>query len=122
MPNGANNVVGIVSDSSGHTLGEQTGSETITLSIAQLPSHAHYLVNDAGDCEANSAISNAGTYPYMSYQCADSGTVGDSSRRYSLARSSQLPNTYVSGYSGSYSSINIMQPTIYAGNLFVYAG
>ena len=121
LPNGTNNVMGIVSGSNGHNMGTVSGQETITLSQEQMPSHNHHMMPEGSICQANMGLQNAASYPYLATWCDSAGYTGDESRRYYLTRTNSIPNTALTGPAGNGNSIDIMQPTIYAGNLFVFA-
>ena len=65
------------------------------------------------------------SYPYLAYYCPDSaGVFSSSNNKYYLAGASTTPTqgrtTSVGGNQPL--SIDIMQPTAFVGNLFIYAG
>merc|ERR1739845_132958 len=109
LPDARNRVMGVVSDS--HSLGDTVGSETITLSSSQMPSHFHYLAND-NDCNAQDSSAR-----YMASSCSfGSGLLNTGDDKYQLkgrSSSSNVPNVLRSSSVGSGNSINIMQPTMY---------
>eukprot|EP01083_Nonionella_stella_P139634 426305_1 len=121
LPNATNKVIGVVSPNDAHSMGDVVGSETgtITLSESQLPSHSHVLINaDDGHCDSG----RDGQDPYLASHCWNGGyTGGNENSDYGLARTDAPPNALSSGSVGASNPINIMQPTIYAGNLFIYA-
>ena len=109
LPNPLDRVIGMAGT---NTLGTETGSETVTLSEANLPSHSHMLARNtvSGDISYSSS-----TYPYL----AVSNNEGD--RSYDLYATANAPNWFDSGYTGSGSAVDIIQPTVFIGNLFIYA-
>merc|ERR1712176_344958 len=114
LPDASNKVMGILSDS--RVLGQEVGSETITLSSSQMPSHWHYLAND-NICDRQQSSTR-----YMASSCsAGSGQLNSGDDKYQLKGRSNTPNTLRSGSSGSGSSVSVMQPTMYIGNLFIFA-
>eukprot|EP01083_Nonionella_stella_P038109 103782_1 len=122
LPNATNKVIGVVSLKDAHCMGDVVGSDTgtITLSESQLPSHSHLLVNveDEGHCDS----ARNGPDLYLASHCWNGDyTGGNAYSDYGLARTYAPPNALSSSSVGASDPINIMQPTMYAGNLFIYA-
>ena len=109
LPNPTDRVVGMVGDS--YELGEERGSETVTLSTANIPRHTHFLMKNvvSGD------LGYTSSRPYL----ARSNNEGD--RSYDLYNTALTPDNTIVGYTGSGSAVNIVQPTIHIGHLFIYA-
>ena len=125
LPNPLNNVIGIVSEKDDHYLGDVDGSENITLSYSQLPSHYHYIAYDDGTLNVCQGLPT--DYQYLAADCnIASYTQGHGTnwfdRNYGLAAASSAPNTFQTSSVGGTTEINILQPTLYAGNLFIYGG
>ena len=119
LPDARDHVIGIDGNSNG--IGTVRGNEEITLIEDNLPSHWHYVAN-GGACTSNWASSSA---PYLAQHCDfNVGLYSDGDgniREYGLKATANEPVQFRSGSVGSGTSINIMQPTVFAGNLFVYS-
>ena len=115
LPNAENRVIGVNGDS--FPFGTDTGEAEVMLSENNLPSHWHYLAyrsdSQGGYNEANGRI-------YMGGRCI-SCIYGDPDYNYHLGGTSNAPDAFRSASVGSGHPVNIMQPTIYAGNLFIFA-
>eukprot|EP01084_Bolivina_argentea_P158120 275485_1 len=109
LPNATDHVVGINGHS--YTMGKMIGNKEISLTENNLPSHSHYLLN-SGNC----ATATTTSYSYLSATCFPNNW-----DNYRLGSSNNIPNTLKSGTVGSGTAINIMQPTVFVGNLFIYA-
>lgn len=100
IPDARGRVLGGVGSGSGLTsrsAGTLLGSETHTLTVGQLPSHTHsYTIQDG--TQTISALSGGG-----------------------LTAADEVTTTATSGSTGSGQSFNIMQPTAFLGNIFIYA-
>merc|ERR1712228_305738 len=114
LPDASNKVMGVLSDS--RDLGDVAGSETVTLTSSQLPSHFHYLAN------SNRCTSDASSSRYLASSCySGSGLLDEAEDKYQLKSVSGSPNTLRSSSIGSGNSVSLMQPTMFVGNLFVFA-
>jgi len=114
LPNAAGKVLGIASGS--RALGSTAGSETHTLTTAEMPAHQH-TYQDAYFAENTGGGSNNvfGTG-------ASSDT--DNSFRYRLSNGSysNSPGDLLTSSQGSGTAFSVMQPTLFIGNTFIYAG
>ena len=119
LPNAIDRVIGV--NGVDNIMGKLVGIESITLNETNIPSHWHFLVyGDTGD-ECKSHTTND-SYPYLAEQCYDgSDLLTRSSDKYELKATDNYPNRLRSASIGDGEPINIMQPTIFVGNLFIYA-
>lgn len=101
-------------------LGETVGSETQTLSVAQMPSHTHTIL-DAG--AHTHSVSNLvvvdGHYTSKETDSTPNGEINLSTTQ-ALPTSSNGDHTHSMLSAGSGQSFSIMQPTIFMGNMFIY--
>eukprot|EP01083_Nonionella_stella_P253482 872171_1 len=112
LPNARNNVLGMKSDTS--AIGSQIGSDTITLNEAHLPSHYHLLIGASGCRGYNSLTANN----YLSIDC----NFQNDDNFHIAAASSTSATKGRSSTVGNNEPINVHQPTLFVGNLFIYAG
>lgn len=122
-----------------HPLGQLLGSETSTLSTANLPPHTHSIDHDHPSFTSGSggqaSIPNGG-YGLVRKSNGESVTTDGNHdvttgepdlvaqpSGWSHTHSIDVPN-YIgtSGSTGSSSPFSILQPTLYGGNIFIYSG
>ena len=116
LPDARDRVVGI--NGYGNIMGESMGNEQITLSESNLPTHFHYVLS-SGFC---SGYYDATSRPYLAFNCnSGSGLLTNENFEYTLRATSTTSNQYRSSTVGSGTAISIMQPTVFVGNLFIYA-
>ena len=123
LPDLTDKVIGIsgISHEMGDILGSET--ETFTLSQANIPTHYHWMANSGG-CTGDYSSS---TRPYLADYCRiddySSTSGGGENYRYEIGATLATPNQYRTSEIGSGSSVtlDIMNPTVYAGNLFIFA-
>lgn len=83
------------------TIGDRDGAETHTLTVAQTPSHSHFV---AGTTSGNgTALSSSN---YLAWDDTSFGTV----KNYELSGRATVPSIGLTSSSGSGSAHNIMQP------------
>ena len=111
LPDASDRVIGVNGNS--YSMGTITGNEDISLSEDNLPSHWHYVAQ-SGTCSGTSF--SATDRPYLSTECYDHPATS-----YVLGAKPGEPDRFHTGSTGSTSSFNIMQPTVFVGNLFVFA-
>ena len=120
LPNATNRVIGFAGNY--HQIGDIIGAENINhlseieriqLTEDNLPSHSHYIMTNGGACSSDWDAGDV----YLVDVC-------NSDDYYQLRSSSEYPNQGQTSSVGSGQTvdINIMQPTVFVGNLFIYAG
>ena len=116
LPNVTDDVIGISGDL--NSIGTEVGSEEITLTENNLPLHSHHLATNLG-CNGDNEGSFGG---YLAVGCTNSPWISQSDNYYTFRSQSSPPNIYRSASVGNNEPLNIMQPTAFIGNLFIYAG
>ena len=125
LPNGRDRVIGISGQN--HIVGEIVNSEeneiqNVEITESNIPSHYHLMMDTANDgCKSNWGSS----YPYLAEDCHYGSNLIESwDDKYSLRSTNVAPTRGRTSSVGSSEplSIDIMQPTIFVGNLFIYAG
>ena len=119
LPDVTDKVVGI--SGSSHSIGDEIGSETASLTTDNLPSHFFY-VSYSGECTG--AYSTGLSREYLADFCGISNNFyngGGENYRYTLAATTATPNRYKTNSIGNGDVFDVMNPTVYAGNLFIFA-
>ena len=116
LPNVTDDVVGIAGNL--NMIGSVVGREEVTLTEDNLPSHWHYIAQWS-NCNGEYS---ADTHYYLADGCTDSTWINTADNHYLFHPNDNPPNRYRSGSVGNGESVNIMQPTVFVGNLFIYAG
>ena len=132
LPDPTDQVLGVAGST--HAVGSSTGSETITLSTSQLPAHNHSITIDSNGSHTHtindpghSHTIPGGTVVGSSLTTAttnsnDSSSTNSATTGISINANGAHTHTASSANTGSGAAINVMQPTLFIGNLFVYAG
>ena len=122
LPDLTDKVVGITGTS--HSIGDEVGSETAELVTANLPSHFFYLAYGGG---CSGQYDSGLSVEYLADWCATnnlfdaSGCGSCENHRYTLTATTGIPNQYKTNSIGNGDSFDVMNPTVYAGNLFIFA-
>lgn len=101
LPDGQGRVLGGVGTGSGLTArnpGQKVGAESHTLSIDEMPAHTHTVGSIPDGTQNIASLEGGGT------------TAAD-----------EVRTTITSGSTGSGVAFNIMQPTLFIGNVFIFA-
>eukprot|EP01084_Bolivina_argentea_P290799 499630_1 len=116
LPDPTDRVIGIVGNSYAH--GTMTGNDTISLTEENMPSHWHYLAASDSLYDTNTIYSySESDRPYLYSDWLYSNWA----RTYQLQAGADSPNGFHSSSVGNGTSFNIVQPTLFIGNLFVFA-
>jgi microcystin-dependent protein len=131
-----------------HAIGTQVGSETHTLTIAEMPGHTHGATNVSGSTDGSGfsgisgehthTINDPGhTHSYVNqpnqHQVAISLTTTDTADNIDVNQTTGSNTTgitinangahaHVIGSTGGGQAHNNMQPTYFIGNMFIYCG
>eukprot|EP01084_Bolivina_argentea_P061045 111566_1 len=114
LPNGKGKVIGII-DELKYNIGDIMGNENIVLGINNMPQHDHFMVSSNDNGYRGGYLD--GIYSYL----ADDWNVTNG-LKYQLKATNTMPNVFRSSNAGLGENVNVMQPTIFMGNLFVFAG
>lgn len=97
----------------------KTEVRNVYITESNMKSHYHFTVS-------NQQCTNyfGSSYPYLSYYCTTAGIVPFNNAEYYLGAVSSEPNQGRTSSVGGDEplSIDIMQPTVFVGNLFIYSG
>ena len=96
------------------------GSYQTSLTLNNIPTHYHFVSN-GGDAQGYYSSSR----PYLArsvYNSAGTGLLTNENFEYQLRATASGPNYFRSSSVGTDSSFSIMQPTLFGGHVFVFAG
>lgn len=125
LPDPRGRAVGIAGQGSGLTnrdIGNSVGTETHTLSIAEMPTHNH------GDTGGATISGGNHTHTYLGIQAQQASTLSPTT---DVAENDPRPTETTTGTGehshtltaqGGGNAHNNMQPTLFAGNMFIYSG
>ena len=144
LPDCRGRVLGSAGSGSGLTtrnIGSVVGEENHTMSLTELPSHTHsgttdsngahsHSVTDPGHTHTQTTINddfnNSGANPPgFTSDSAGSRTwnnINSSTTGISIVSNGSHTHTFTTGSTGSGNSFNVMQPTIFISNVFVFSG
>lgn len=140
IPDARGNVLGAVSET--YILGTSTGSVAHAILQTEMPSHTHpgttgtsgghtHTLTDPGHAHTETTISGGSTGGSGTpVGCADSSlpkitgvaNIASSVTGASIASAPDHSHSFVSGATGSGFPMSLMQPTVFAGTLFIFAG
>ena len=135
LPDCRGRVLGVLGQGTGltnRTIGNTIGSETHTLSIPQLPSHNHTGTTDSSGSHTHSSNAVGGSIGLITSNgnnTAGGGldfTLGEpnlyaSPQALTINSNGAHTHSFTTGSTGSGSSFNIIQPTIFVSNIFIYS-
>lgn len=122
-----------------HLIGENIGSDTATLATANLPAHTHSINHDHGSFISGSggdSFISQGEYGLIRRSPGGNNTINGISRdttpgepdvvtapgAWNHTHSIDVPAfSGTSGSTGSGTAFNIMQPTLFGGNVFIFS-
>ena len=139
LPDFRGRVIGGVGAGFGLTsrdFGDTTGSETVTLTVPNLPSHTHTgTISSAGDhTHAHNAPGGGGAGGQGLVSATGGGTIVDTdwsggeltltTNPFALTISNAGTHTHTVtlNNTGGDQAFSVMQPTVFAVNVFIYAG
>lgn len=140
IPDGRGFVIGAVGQT--YTMGNSVGSYTHTILPSEMPSHTHTGTTNTGGGHTHTLTDPGHTHTELTMS---SGTVGTAGNPLGCADNSQAKNSTVSniassgtglsavavadhlhafttGATGSGAAMSIVQPTLFVGTLFIFAG
>lgn len=115
-------------------IGDTVGSETRTLNTSNLPSHTHTGTTDSSGSHTHNTNADGGQGGYGLVTANGFSTVIDTddsggelnvwTTPYALTvdASGSHAHTFTTNATGDNAAFNIMQPTIFLGNVFIYSG
>ena len=114
-------------DITAYTMGNAVGYETHTLTIPQIPSHTH-----TGTTSSNGAHNHGGTTGSSSPSAGSQGIIAASGgndvgedngiHSHSISTDGEHAHTFTTNSTGGGQAHNNMQPTLFIGNMFIFAG
>ena len=117
LPNPKDTVLGI--SGSIHSISTQIGEESIILNVDNIPKHDHFIATSYNSSGYYDEIN----YPYLAQTGTyNSGLLTEMDDRYELRAQTYEPNIFKSSSVGNSTGLNIIQPTTFIGNLFIYSG
>lgn len=139
LPNAQGRVPGAVGTSTDNTwvLGDVSGQETHTLTIAEMPAHKHGSVDVSGNTNGNGITDLSGAHTHSGTTDAAGNAIeseivsgglganvsgsGSHTHTFTTGQPSVLHHHKI-GSTGGGAEHNNMQPTIFMGNMFVFSG
>ena len=128
LPNVSDSVIGIIGNKYNQISNNLFGSEFIQMNESHLASHSHYIAYNNGLNQAcETANGNATTnHKYSEHQnssiCSYGSYNGASQYAFCMNQGGKSANYYKSSSIGDNANINVMQPTKFIANLFIYSG
>lgn len=117
-----------------HAIGTTVGAETHTLTVPQLASHTHNGTTDisGNHTHSNNAPGGQGNNGLAYADGEGTATTSDGSnfelnvmtlpKQLTINSNGSHTHTFTSNSTGTNQPFNIMQPTVYVGNVFIYYG
>ncbi len=142
LPNPAGRVAGYIGAGAGlttRTKGNSVGTETHTLTVAEMPTHNHAITDNGHthtgntsnsvtgiegntvDTPESESVSNLGTGAQVSGSGQRNAIKSDNGHTHAFTTGSSFTGVTTNN-NGSSNAHNNMQPTLFIGNLFIYSG
>ena len=120
LPNAEDRVIGINSDL--NSLGEDAGNEETSLNQSSVPSQWHDPAYcSPNEVDGNKCIGHLSSYPFLAEQCyAGSGLLTTSPDECELKATDNASNGLRTESVGIDTAFDVMQPTEFVRNLFIY--
>jgi len=128
LPDAAGRVAGMVGTGPASTswaLGDVSGAYTHTLTIPQMPIHTHTGTTDVSGTHDHGGATNAGGNQTESETVMIGGGAnvsGSGTHTHTIDPDGAHTHTFTTNSTGGSLPHNNMQPTIFMGNMFIYAG
>lgn len=140
LPDGRGNVVGSVSSS--YPLGSMAGSQTHVITASEMPVHNHtgttntdgihsHAITDPGHSHVQTTMTSGSTGNQGTpLGCADStqakqtgvANISSSTTGVTVSNSAGHTHVFTTNNAGGNTAMNMMQPTLFGGTLFIFAG
>jgi microcystin-dependent protein len=113
------------------TLGQSVGEETHTLSTAEMPSHTHTGTTDSSGSHTHTSNAVGGSLGLITSNGSNTASGTDSTpnepnlyaspQALTINSAGAHTHTFTTGATGNGNAHNIMQPTLFVGNIFIYS-
>lgn len=133
LPDARDRILGV--QGSSHSIGDDIGSETVTLTVGQLAAHNHvatmttngshtHSITDPGHAHSLPLSSEAlaGVGPSDDFTQGSGFNSGSSTTGITINANGDHSHNITVNNTGNNDPINIVQPTLFVGNLFIYTG
>lgn len=140
LPDARGRVLG-AADAAAHPMGTSVGRESRTITVDELPAHTHagatsaagahaHDLNDPGHAHTQTTINddfntNGGSPPGFVGDGSGSRTwdnINAATTGVSVAHAADHAHTFTTAPAGGGAALSLMQPTLFAGSLFIYGG
>lgn len=132
LPDARGRIMAATGAGSQRTLGSLVGAETVTLTTNELPAHTHTGTTNADGSHTHTTNATGGNIGLIIANGLNTAGDTDSSavepnvwappQALTVDSAGSHTHTFTTGSTGNGQPVSIMQPTLYGGNLFIYAG